>query len=208
MKQVEYIIGLSGGSGSGKSCILRDVRERFSENDLCIIQQDNYYIPRDRQLTDENGIKNFDLPEGIDSNALYQDLLKLRKGDSVTRAEYVFNNELKESKTISIKAAPILLLEGLFIYHYQPVFDLIDLKLFVIAPDNTKLIRRIKRDQLERNYPIEDVLYRYEHHVSPSYEKYILPYKKHADIIINNSYGYEKALEVLTSYIESKLIST
>lgn len=98
-----------------------------------------------------------------------------------------------------------MIIEGLFIYHYPELRSLFDLKLFVHAKDNLKLIRRIKRDRVERNYPLEDVIYRYEHHVMPAFEKYIEAYREDSDIIINNNKSFENSLEVIRAFIHSKL---
>lgn len=204
MIQEHYIIGISGGSGSGKTTFVRKLKSLFSEEQVCFISLDNYYLPREEQYTDPNGIRNFDLPQSIESERLLGDIDKLKKGDIISKKEYVFNNEQAIAEEIKISPAPVIIIEGLFIYHYPSIKDLFDLKLYIYAKDNLKLIRRIKRDRTERNYPLEDVIYRYEHHVMPSYEKYIKAYKDDADIIINNNKDLEKGLEVIAAFIRAK----
>lgn len=181
-----YIIGITGGSGSGKTTLLKYIAEMFSREQICIISQDDYYRPREEQKIDEKGIKNFDLPYSIDNEAFAKDIQRLIKGETVTRQEYVFNNAESVPEIRTFRPAPVLIVEGLFIFHFEEIKKLIDLKIFVHAPDHLKIIRRIRRDRIERNYPLDDVLYRYEHHVQPSYKKYIEPYLEQADIIINN----------------------
>lgn len=205
MEDKFYIIGIAGGSGSGKTTFVKKLRERFSTNQMCILSLDNYYIPREDQAVDKKGVRNFDLPQSIDANLLYDDLQKIKNGQSITKTEYVFNNEEAIAKDFSIDSAPIIIIEGLFIYHYTQIANLFDLKLFIYAKDNIKLIRRIKRDRSERNYPLEDVIYRYEHHVMPSFEKYINVYRDDCDIIINNNSSFQTGLEVLTAFIKDKL---
>lgn len=205
MTKAKYVIGITGGSGSGKTSIVHEIRKYFTENQLCILSQDNYYIPREEQQVDHNGIQNFDLPESIDLDNFVADVKTLMSGELVEIQEYVFNNELKEAGTLVFKPAPIILVEGLFVYHDNRIRELFDYKFFVDAPEDVKLIRRIKRDRVERNYPLEDVLYRFEHHVTPSYVKYILPYKSHCDMIINNTYSYDKGIDILTTFIKSKI---
>lgn len=195
------IIGITGGSGSGKTSFIRRLKERFSEHQICVISQDDYYRPREEQLQDEQGIHNFDLPESIDAHSFARDIEQLIEGQPVSRPEYTFNNELAKPKMLTFKPAPILLVEGLFIYHFHEIRRLFDIRIFLHAKENLKIIRRIKRDRVERNYPLEDVLYRYEHHVLPTFEKYIQPYMDEADIIINNNLHFDRGLEMLTGYL-------
>lgn len=205
MTQAKFVIGITGGSGSGKTSIVHRIRDLFEDSELCIISQDNYYIPREQQFVDENGVQNFDLPSSINLDSFCTDIKTLMGGHSVELQEYVYNNEAKSPKILHFKSAPVILVEGLFIYHDEAIRELFDYKFFVDAPEDVKLIRRIKRDRVERNYPLDDVLYRFEHHVTPSYVKYILPYKSNCHMIINNTHNYEKGLDVLSSFIRSKI---
>lgn len=200
-----FVIGICGGSGSGKTSFIHRLRDRFSEKELCIVSQDDYYRPRHEQLTDGEGVTNFDLPRAIEKKALRVDLEKLLTGEAVTRQEYVFNNEKAKAKELYFQPAPLLVVEGLFIFHFKKIVPLLDLKVFINAKDNLKVIRRILRDQVERNYPLEDVLYRYQHHVLPAYEKYILPYREKADIVVNNNDNFEGGLMVLEGFMERRL---
>ncbi|MEM7106491.1 MAG: uridine kinase [Bacteroidota bacterium] len=203
-----YIIGITGGSGSGKTTLINDLTKSFDLSELCLVSQDNYYRPKKEQKVDEQGITNFDLPESIDHIAFERDIQKLIEGQSITLTEYVYNNKEAVPKTLAFHPAPVLILEGIFIFHFPQIANFIDLKVFIEAKENLKIIRRIIRDQKERNYPIEDVLYRYQHHVSPTYEKYILPYKEHADLIINNNTHFHEAVDVLEGFIRNKLLKT
>ena len=203
-----YIIGITGGSGSGKTSLLKELTNSFSSTDICVISQDDYYKPKDEQVKDQLGIENFDLPRSINSTELVTDIIKLIAGEIVEREEYTFNNVDAKPKTLVFKPAPIIIVEGLFVFHFQEIRKLLDLKVFMHAKENLKVIRRIKRDRLERNYPLDDVLYRYEKHVMPTFEQYIAPYIDKADIIINNNTNFVPALDVLKSFLRQKLTET
>ncbi len=201
-----YLIGITGGSGSGKTSFIKALRSHFSEQQLCILSQDDYYFPREQQLTDEAGVKNFDLPNSIDKKSFKNDIERLLEGETVERLEYTFNNEKAVPATLRFKSAPVIIVEGIFVFHFKKIKRLLDLKVFLHAKENLKVIRRIKRDQVERNYPIEDVLYRYEKHVLPTFERYIEPYMDDADIVINNNNDFSIGLEVVKGFIANKLV--
>ncbi len=203
-----YVIGVTGGSGSGKTTFLRRLRDRFSCDELCVLSQDNYYRDRDEQLVDEEGVRNFDRLESIDLMAFERDIQLLIQGEVVHRKEYVFNNEERKPGMLEFKTAPVIIVEGLFVFASETIRKLLDMKVYIYAHEVKKVIRRIKRDGIERNYPIEDVLYRYENHVMPSYESYIKPIMESADIIINNNYNMEAALQLFDSMIKQRLQET
>lgn len=198
-----FTIGITGGSGSGKTFFLQQLAACFTEEELCLISQDNYYKPRDHQPVDENGIKNFDLPGSIDRESFHSDLMKLKAGQDVVKKEYAFNNDSAEPKMLLFKAAPIIVVEGLFALYFEEISPELDLKIFVEAKDHVKLGRRIKRDQAERGYDLNDVLYRYQHHVMPVYESLIEPLKNNCDLVIPNNRHFEKALKVLVGYLKT-----
>lgn len=200
-----FTIGITGGSGSGKTYFLQGLSSYFKPHEICLISQDNYYKSRDQQPIDENGVKNFDLPVSIDREAFQQDLLKLKAGQNVVKTEYTFNNPTAETKLLEFKTAPIIVVEGLFVQYFEEISDELDLRVFIEAKDHVKLGRRIKRDQVERGYDIDDVLYRYQYHVMPVYERLIEPLKHNSDLVIPNNSKFERALDVLVGYLKSRL---
>lgn len=200
-----YVIGICGGSGSGKTTFIKRLRERFDISELCIVSQDDYYLPRDKQYKDHNDEYNFDLPKSFDKKKFRSDLKSLIRGETVTIEEYTFNNADAKPKLLVFQPAPIIVIEGLFVFHYKKIANLLDLKVFINAKENLKVIRRIHRDQVERGYPIEDVLYKYEHHVLPSFERFIQPYREEADIVINNNHDLERGLSVVEGFLRQQL---
>lgn len=203
-KSKPFIIGISGGSGSGKTRIIHELRDAFPEEKLCIISQDEYYHPREKQQLDPAGYQNFDLPTSIDHKAFIADIRKLIKGEIVTKQQYGFNNPKQAPTMLAYKPAPVIIVEGLFVFYFDSIRKMLDLKIFIDAEDIIKLKRRIVRDAGERNYPLEDVLHRYEHHVLPSYRSYIEPFRREADIIINNHSTYDAAITLLAALIDQQ----
>ncbi len=198
-----FTIGITGGSGSGKTSFINELKEQFEPEEVCIISQDNYYKPRTDQFVDERGWCNFDLPTAIDRKSFQEDVALLIDGQEVKRKEYVYNNETEDDRYLQYHPAPILIVEGIFVLHFSEIREMLDLRVYLHAKDNLKVIRRIKRDQLERNYDLEEILYRYEHHVLPTFERYIQPYREEADLIINNSGQFQNALFVMGGFLKN-----
>tara|TARA_B100000780_G_C21099955_1_gene443842 strand:+ start:274 stop:963 length:690 start_codon:yes stop_codon:yes gene_type:complete len=200
-----YIVGIAGGSASGKTSFLRDLKTNMPKGSLCIISQDNYYKPIEEQEIDENGEVNFDLPESINRVQFYRDLINIRKGDAITIKEYTFNKKDKVPGFLKVNPAPIIVMEGLFIFHYEEIRKSLDLRVFIDARENVKLERRIKRDAEERGYDEADVRYRWENHVTPSFQKFLKPYRDDCHVIITNNSHYKKGLAVLLNHLKSEL---
>lgn len=200
-----YLIGITGGSASGKTLFLNKLTKSFTEAEICLISQDNYYFPRDKQPLDPKGVQNFDTPESIDAEALASDLRKVKIGEDFEREEYTFNNPNVVPEMLHFKAAPIIVVEGLFVMHYPKVKELLDLKVFIDTREHIQLKRRIVRDKVERGYDLDDVLYRFENHVMPMYDRYLNPLKDEADLVIPNNTNFDQALEVVSGFLRMRL---
>ena len=181
------IIGISGSSGSGKSFVVKYLIDNLPKDLISIVYQDNYYKKRGDQEKDTNGEYNFDLPTSFINEDLIADIKALRKGVSISRDEYNFNNPKIISNKIIVNPKPIIILEGLFLFNLPSLSKILDRKIFIDCETNLMIERRIKRDTKIRGYDKYDVLYKYENHVKPAYHKYILPYKKDVDLVIDNN---------------------
>jgi len=200
-----FMIGITGGSASGKTLFIKKLFEAFSSQEICLLSQDNYYHDRHLQPKDDKGYENFDLPESIDHLRFTQDVADLRNGQVVTKKEHTFNNPALVPKMLQFVPAPVIVIEGIFVFHFPEIRNQLDLKIFIDAEEHIKLKRRINRDAKERGYMMEDVLYRYEKHVAPTFDRFIRPFKAEADIIIPNNHSFDKALEVIVTFLKQKI---
>lgn len=200
-----FIVGITGGSASGKTSFLKGILNAFSEDQICLISQDNYYRSRDVIPVDDQGIHNFDLPETIDHHLYAKHIAQLHNGETITQREYTFNNPNIVPKMLTFKPAPIIIVEGIFVFHFRELADQMDLKIFIDAKNSIKLERRVKRDAEERGYDLDDVMYRWKYHVKPTYKQFIKPYRAEADIVIPNNVHYKKGLDVVISFLKSKV---
>nr|WP_235527334.1 P-loop NTPase fold protein [Pedobacter sp. Leaf41] len=200
-----FIIGIAGGSGSGKTFFLNCFLHHFKQDEVTLVSQDDYYIPAGDMTQEENKLYNFDLPSTIDSEQFLRDIKQLTSGEVVYKKEYNFNNPLAVVKILEIKSAPIIIVEGLFILHFKEIAALLDHTIFVDADEQVALDRRIKRDGLERGYPEDDVLYKWHNHVVPAYKEYLLPYREQCNKVIMNNTNEPDEIIAITEDISNDL---
>lgn len=201
-----FIMGIAGGSGSGKTFFLNRFLDHFTSDEVCLVSQDDYYFPVGHTMTkEENKLYNFDDPKTIDREHFYADITKLLNGETIYKKEYTFNNPDAVPKILEIKPAPIMIVEGLFIFHFQEIADLLDLRVFIEADEGVALQRRLKRDLEERGYSNEDAMYKWENHVIPAYKEFLLPYKNVCEhVIVNNTHIADDIIRV-TEQISKEL---
>ena len=201
-----FIIGIAGGSGSGKTFFLKCFLEHFTADEVCLISQDDYYYRVAHNMTpEENKVYNFDLPSTINHEEFQADISKLLNQQTIQKKEYTFNNPNAVPKLLEIKPAPIIIVEGLFILHFRDITNLLDLKIFIDAHEDVALKRRLKRDLIERGYSHDDVMYKWENHVLPAYNAYLLPYKNECDqLVVNNNHEAEDIIRI-TEEISAQL---
>lgn len=202
------IIGIYGGTGSGKTTIVNMIASHFSSNDIEIISQDSYYKDNSDISYEDRCKLNFDHPDAIDFNLLYKHLKNLRKGETVEQPIYDFKIHNRLKKTIQIKPKKILILEGILIMCHAEIRSIFDLKIFINANSKTRMERRIKRDIVERGRSRDEVLKRYIETLKPMHEKFIEPTKIYANYIIenqfNNKLNIDELLEKMKLYLDEK----
>lgn len=200
-----YFLGISGGSASGKTYLLNRLLKKYDKGVITLISIDNYYIDRKHLPKDKDGEINYDHPSAVDLERLAQDLNRIANGEAVSMPEYTFNNPDLVPKTITYAPAPIILIEGLFVFYHPAIMQRLDLRVFVEAEDHIRLARRIKRDGKERGYPVDEVLDMYLKYVAPMYKRYVEPFKHDCDIIIPNNDHMENAVDVLAHHLDAVL---
>lgn len=205
MNKKPYLVGISGGSASGKTSFLKALREQFSYQELCMVSQDNYYKLAYEHQKDENGHTNFDLPDCVDLEAFAKDIEKLSNGETIQRHEYLFQHENQQGELLTFTPAPIIICEGLFIFYHEKIFSQFDLKIFINAEEELALKRRIARDVAERNISETFVLYQWNNHVIPSYQQYLQPFMAQADMIINNNTHFGNSLNVVKAFLKERI---
>lgn len=203
MQRGSYLVGVAGGSGSGKTTLVRALRDSLPPASVCIVSQDDYYHPREAQSLDENGQVNFDLPTAVDLDGLAKDLRTLVSGQPILRKEYTFNQEGKAARMVEMHPAPVILVEGLFVLHHEPIRELFDLRVFIEASEQAQLDRRLQRDARDRGYGTAEVMYQWENHVLPAYRNYLMPYRHLCDLHVVNEINYERAVKVLGNHLRS-----
>lgn len=186
MDKKPFVIGICGGSGSGKTTLLKRLSESLTQFNSAVFSMDNYYFPIEKQAKDKNGVVNFDLPTALNEIKLTSDLLRLVNGEPIEVKEYFFNSPPDKNVLITIEPAEILIVEGLFLFHYKEVFKAINYSVFVDVDHKIQLDRRLYRDQETRGYKRSDILYQWDNHVLPCYEQFIEPYREQANFIFRN----------------------
>ncbi len=197
-----YIIGISGLSGSGKSSVSKSIARRFPGN-VAVLEHDMYYFPK----KDRPPIKNFDHPDALQTNLLVQHISELRNGKQIERPIYDFKTSDRLPETLTIKPKPILVVEGLLIFCIPELMPLFDLRIYVDIPLDVAIIRRIKRDHIDRGRSLKSILSQYESTVRDAAINLVQPSRYVADIIIPQGSNNLVGLEVLFGKINDLLTS-
>jgi uridine kinase len=199
------IVGIAGGTGSGKSTVVKKIMEVFPDDEVIVVPQDSYYKDNIEISLEERQKINFDHPDSVEWSLLTDHLKRLKKGLSVEMPVYSYLTCLRAKETITIKPARVALVEGILILTDAGLRNLLDIKVFVDADADDRLGRVIKRDIIERGRSVHKVLERYHDTVKPSHLQFIEPSKRYADIIIPRGGENQVGIEVLISIIEKHL---
>ncbi|MDD2799726.1 MAG: uridine kinase [Bacteroidales bacterium] len=199
------IIGIAGGTGSGKTTVVRKIIERLPEGEVVLLPQDSYYKDNADIPLEERLAANYDHPDAIEFELLIKHLKDLRKGNDIKQPIYSYLTCTRSSETISIKPCRIIIVEGILILSNPELRELMDLKIFVDADPDDRLIRVIHRDIIERGRTVETVIDRYECTVKPMHLQFIEPTKRFADIIIPQGGNNHVAIDIMTKFIENRL---
>lgn len=199
------IIGVAGGSGSGKTTVVNHIINQVGQQDLNLLQHDSYYRDLKHLPFDERAAQNFDHPASLETELLIRHIQALSDGYSVEVPVYDFANHIRLEKTHTVYPKKVLLIDGILIFSEKQLRDLMDIKLFVDTDDDVRLLRRLRRDITERNRSLEGVLNQYETHVRPMHLEFVEPSKRYADIIIPHGGQNSVALEMVSALIHGKL---
>ncbi len=201
-----FIIGIAGGTGSGKTTVVNKIIQELGMDDIGVIAQDSYYKDLSHLPLEERAKYNFDHPRALDFDLLYEHLTRLKAGETIEQPVYSFIQHNRTGDTILTHPKKVMIVEGILIFTDKRLRDMFDLKIFVHADADERLIRRIRRDIVERGRTVEEVLSRYQSTLKPMYEQFIEPTKSYADIIIPNDRRNETAIEVIKSVINHNLL--
>ena len=199
------IIGIAGGTGCGKTTVVNQILNELPEGEVGVISQDSYYKDTSHLTYDERVKINFDHPRSIDFELLEQHLNQLKKGDSIEQPVYSFVKHNRTGDTINTKPRKVMIVEGILILTNPELRELFDIKIFVHADSDERLIRRLKRDISERGRDLEEVLTRYQTTLKPMHQQFIEPMKEYADIIIPNNKFNTVAVDIVKTIISQKL---
>jgi uridine kinase len=196
------IIGIAGGSGSGKTTVVKQIVKALPPHCAAVVPLDSYYNDTTGLTPEERRQINFDHPDAFDWKLLTEQIKKLKSGEAIEQPTYSYieSNRLKE--TIHVDPKPVIIIEGIMALHYKKLRDMMDLKIFVDTDSDVRLMRNIRRDVVERGRTVDMVLEHYETAVKPMHEQFIEPTKKFADIIIPSGGDNKTGIHILKTYIE------
>ena len=198
------VIGIAGGTGSGKTTLMNNIMAQF-EGMVTVLSHDNYYKRHDELTFEERRGLNYDEPDAIETSLMVEHLKQLRQGQAIDCPVYDFTRHNRSDETIHLEPKPVIIVEGILIFENEPLRDLMDIRLFVDTDADVRLCRRIKRDVNKRGRTLESVLTQYQTTVKPMHEKYVEPSKKYANLVIPEGGKNIVALEMILGRIQKHL---
>lgn len=202
---IMLIIGIAGGTGSGKTTVVRKIIERLPEGEVALLPQDSYYRDNSHLPLEQRLVINFDHPDAIEFELLIRHLKELKEGHTIQLPVYSYLTCTRSSETIPVKPCDVIIVEGILVLCNPELRAMMDLKVFVDADPDDRLIRVINRDIVERGRTVSMVMERYERTLKPMHEQFIEPTKRFADLIVPQGGNNHIAIDILTKYIENNL---
>lgn len=199
------IIGIAGGTGCGKTTVVNQIIKQLPTDEVCVISQDSYYNATVNLSYEERSKINFDHPRAIDFDLIVKHLKKLKSGKTIEQPVYSFVTHNRTTDTVKTHPRKVVIVEGILILNNEALRDLFDIKIFVHADTDERLIRRVRRDITERGRDVEEVLSRYLDTLKPMHQQFIEPTKNYADIIIPNNKHNTVAIDVVRTVINDRL---
>lgn len=199
------IIGIAGGTGSGKTTVVNQITDELRHEEVDVISQDSYYQDTSHLSFEDRKKINFDHPKSIDFDLLAVHLKELRSGKSIQQPVYSFKEHNRTGETVEIKPRKVVIVEGILILTHPEIRELFDIKIYVHADSDERLIRRLKRDIAERGRDLEEVLWRYQTTLKPMHQQFIEPTKEFADIIIPTNRYNTVAVDIVQTIIKDRL---
>lgn len=199
------VVGIAGGTASGKTTVTRKIREAMRGWSVAFIDQDAYYKELSELSLEERREINFDHPDAFDTDLLVSQLRQLREGKAIAKPVYNFVTSTREHHTITVEPADLILIEGILVLHIAPIRELLDVKIFVDAEDDVRIIRRLMRDIKERGRDFDHVVTQYFRHVRPMHLGFVEPSKRHADIIVPHGGNNDTAIDMLVGALKARL---
>jgi len=204
---VSLIIGICGGTGSGKTTVANRILESVSASEVVFIQQDSYYRNITDLPLDYRHIANFDHPDALDNDLLVNHVRRLKSGEAVDLPLYDFKTHTRMNETRHVEPKPIVIVEGILIFADPRLLEQMDIKVFVDTPDDIRFIRRLRRDLAERGRTVESVIEQYVATVRPMHMQFVEPSKRHADVIIPEGGHNLVSIDLLSGKIRERLAS-
>ncbi len=204
MEQNILVIGIAGGTGSGKTTLMNNIMTEFDQK-VTVLSHDNYYKRHDELSFEERCNLNYDEPDAIETSLMVEHLKQLRQGQPIDCPVYDFTRHNRSHETIRIVPKEVIIVEGILIFENEQLRDLMDIRLFVDTDADVRLCRRIKRDVTKRGRTLESVLHQYETTVKPMHEKYVEPSKKYANLVIPEGGRNQVALDMIMGRIQRHL---
>lgn len=198
------VLGVAGGTGSGKTTLTRRLKERFGDQ-ISVISHDNYYKRQDHLTYDERCLINYDHPDAFDTDLMIEHLAALKRGETIYCPVYDFSQHNRSNELLEITPAPVILVEGILIFSSQELCDLMDIKVFVDTDADVRILRRILRDVKKRGRTLDSVVSQYLTTVKPMHEQFVETSKRRADLIIPEGGKNAVALEMLIHRLENHL---